>query len=273
MFPKLFQWGPLTLHTYGLLLALAFLSAISLAARLAERDKISRQRTWDLGFVVVISALLGAKLLMISTDLGRYWSEPSRLISLEFWQAGGVFYGGLLGAFIGSLLFSSRRGDIPFWKIADAAAPAIALGQTVGRLGCFAAGCDYGKPTTVAWAAIFTSEYANRHVGVPLNTPLHPTQLYEALLTLALFAALWVAHGRRRFAGQIFCFYLLFYATGRFGLEYFRGDLDRGFLFDQLLSTSQFVSLLTLAAAVPLYWHLRNRNQLSVLSRDSGKRA
>ncbi len=261
MFPKLLEWGPVTLHTYGLLLALAFLVAISLAARLAERDGIPRQRTWDLGFVIVISALLGAKLLLVLTDLGSYWAQPARLLSLEFWQAGGVFYGGLLGAFIGSLIFSCRWNEVPFWRAADAAAPAIALGQTLGRMGCFAAGCDYGTPSGVAWAVTFTSEYASRHVGVPLNTPLHPTQLYEALVTLALFALLWVAHGRRRFVGQIFCLYLFFYGTARFGLEYFRGDLDRGFVFDQLLSTSQFVSLLTLAAAVPLYLVLRSKDQ------------
>lgn len=259
MYPKLFELGPVTIHTYGLLLAVAYLTAIALAAHLAERDGIPRNRSWDLGFIIVISSILGAKLLMVLGDLESYASEPSRLISAEFWQAGGVYYGGLLGAILGSFLYLWTTGAIPFWKAADAAAPAIALGQSVGRLGCLAAGCDYGRPTDVPWAITFTSEYAHRFVGVPLGTPLHPSQIYEALATSVLLFFLIILYRRRKFEGQVFCIYLVAYGIVRFLLEFYRGDLDRGFLFEGLLSTSQFISLLVIPAGIVAYGLLRGR--------------
>lgn len=257
MFPKLFELGPVTLHTYGLLLATALLLAISVTARLGEKDGIPRQRAWDLGLVVILSAVLGAKLLLVLTDLNFYLSDLSRLVSVEFLQAGGVYYGGLIGAVFGSWLFARRHPELRFWNLADAAAPAIALGQSVGRLGCFAAGCDYGSATTLPWAVTFTSEYAHQVVGVPLGVPLHPYQLYESFASILFFGVLYWAWHKRQFIGQIFCFYLVGYGVLRFSLEFFRGDLDRGFLFGGLLSTSQFISLLIVPAAVAAYLYLR----------------
>ncbi len=260
MFPKLLELGPVTLHWYGLLLALALLAAVSVAARLAEKDGIPRSRAWDLGFVIVISAIIGAKLLMIVTDLQGYLDQPSRLLSLEFWQAGGVYYGGLMGAILGSALYIRRYPELEFWKMADAAAPAIALGQSIGRVGCFAAGCDYGLPTGFPWAVTFTSEYARRYVGVPLNVPLHPSQLYESGATFLLFLLVLKVHARRRFSGQTFFLYLFLYGALRFGLEFFRGDIDRGFVFEGTLSTSQFISLVLVPVAVYLYLTGRSRS-------------
>ena len=190
MFPKLFEIGSFPIHTYGLMLALAFLGATALLARLAERDGIPRSRAWDLGFVIIISALVGAKLLMLLTNLSYYLAQPSRLLALEFWQAGGAFFGGLIGATLAAFIFIRRDKKLSFLKVADAAAPAVALGQAIGRLGCFAAGCDYGTPAEVPWAVTFTSEYANEHVGVPLTVAVHPVQLYESFSTLGLFAVL-----------------------------------------------------------------------------------
>lgn len=260
MFPKLFEIGPLTLHTYGVLLASACLIAISLAARLAARDGVPKERSWDLGFIIIVSAIAGAKILMVLTDLNTYLlQDPSRLLSLGFWQAGGVYYGGLLGAFAGSYLYVKRQPEICFWTVADAAAPSIALGQTIGRLGCFAAGCDYGKPADLPWAVTFTSEYAHRFVGVPIDVSLHPTQLYESLGTFFLFLTLIWLHRERRFTGQVFSVYLLSYSVLRFGLEFFRGDVDRGFLPGDVISTSQFIGLLLFPCALFLYWHMRRK--------------
>jgi phosphatidylglycerol---prolipoprotein diacylglyceryl transferase len=255
MLPKLFEFGPLTLHTYGLLLVTAYLLAISLTARLAERDGIPRAYAWDLGFVVILSALLGAKFLMVLSEFDLYWREPSLLFSLQFWRAGGVFYGGLLGAVAGGVIYAWRRPEVTFWRLADAAAPAIPLGQSIGRLGCLAAGCDYGKPTDVPWAITFTNPYAHEHVGVPLNIPLHPTQIYESFATFIIFLALLALHRRRAFVGQVFLLYFLMYGVARFFLEYFRGDEDRGFVLGWF-STSQFISLLIVPVALLLYWHL-----------------
>ncbi len=257
MFPKIAELGPITLHSYGLLLATAFLLAIALTARLAEQKGVSRNRSWDLGFVIIVSAVLGAKVLMVLSDLEGFLNRPSRLISSEFWQAGGVFYGGLIGAVAGTLLYSWRSRDLEFWTMADAAAPAIALGQSIGRLGCFAAGCDYGKSTDLPWAVTFTSEYAHRFVGVPIGIPLHPSQIYESMVTFGLFLFLLWTYQRRRFTGQVFCVYLFLYGVTRFGLEFFRGDSDRGFVLNGLFSTSQFISLLIVPASIGIYLYLR----------------
>ena len=123
MFPRLLELGPITLHSYGLLLALAFLSATALLAYLGEKDGMNRTRAWDLGFVVILSALIGAKLLMVLTNWDYYTSNPQRFLSLEFWQAGGAYFGGLIGATLGSYLFIRRDSKLNFWKVADAAAP------------------------------------------------------------------------------------------------------------------------------------------------------
>lgn len=259
MFPKLVELGPITLHSYGLLLALAFLAALSATARLARKDSIPSNRIWDIGFIIVFSSIVGSKLLLLVTEPGSYLANPSRLLTLEFWQAAGVFYGGLAGALLGSALYTWRHPDLPFWRLTDSAAPAIALGQSIGRLGCFSAGCCWGQPSDLPWAITFTSEYANRNVGVPLHVPLHPSQLYESAAALLLCLGLIFVHRRRQFVGQVFFLYLLAYPILRFLLEFFRGDPDRGVVLGGLLSTSQFISLLLVPAAVIGYFYARRR--------------
>ncbi len=259
MFPKLVELGPITLHSYGLLLALAFLAALNVAARLVRKDYIPSSRVWDIGFVIVLSAIVGSKLLLLVTEPGGYLARPSRLLSLQFWQAAGVFYGGLAGAVAGSALYAWRHADFPFWRFTDSAAPAIALGQSIGRLGCFSAGCCWGQPADLPWAIAFTSEYAHRNVGVPLHVPLHPVQLYESAAALLLCLGLIFVHRRRQFVGQVFCLYLLGYAILRFIMEFYRGDLDRGVVLGGLLSTSQFISLLLVPVALVGYFYARRR--------------
>jgi len=264
MHPKLFEIGPLPIHTYGVLLATAILVALSLMAHLAESDGLSRKRAWDLGFIIILSAILGAKILLVITSWDYYMAHPSRLFSLEFLQAGGVYYGGLIGAIIGGAIYVRMVSEFTFWRIADVAAPAIPLGQAIGRLGCFSAGCDYGSPTDLPWAVTFTSEYAHQVVGVPLNVPLHPYQLYESISAFILFLLLYRFFKKRGFYGQTFCQYLIGYGVIRFFLEFFRGDVDRGFLFGDLLSTSQFISLLIVPFGILCYFYLRNDPQRRV---------
>ncbi len=258
MYPKLFELGFLTIHTYGLLLALAFLSATALTAHLAEKDGIPRTRAWDLGFVVILSALVGAKALMLLTNLEYYLSQPSRLFALEFWQAGGAFFGGLIGATLGTIWFIRRDSALHFWKVADAAAPSIALGQSIGRLGCFAAGCDYGTPSQLPWAVTFSSQYAHDYVGVPLRVALHPVQLYESAATLLLCVFLFWMSSKRSFRGQVICCYFVGYGILRFLIEFFRGDVSRGFVMGGLLSVPQVFSLLALAAGLIAYFFVRS---------------
>ena len=255
MYPRLFtipsfelfgrNVGPLTLHTYGVLLAAAFLLGLWMAARQARREGLDAARVSDLAVYVLIAGLVGAKLLLLVVEWDYYSRYPKELLSI--FQSGGVFYGGLIAAFPVAWWYL-RRHQLPGWRVADALAPGVVLGQAVGRLGCLAAGCCYGRPTDVPWAITFRDIYATRAVGTPIDIPLHPTQLYEsAAALLILVVLLWMAP-RKRFHGQVVLSYVALYAIARFVVELFRGDASRGMVFDGLLSTSQFLSLILLVA-------------------------
>jgi phosphatidylglycerol:prolipoprotein diacylglycerol transferase len=235
--------GPFTLYTYGVLLAVAFLTGLWLAGRQARKEGLPEDRVTDLAVYLLIAGLLGAKLLLLVTDWSYYSGNPRQLLSIM--QSGGVFYGGLLAALPVAWWYVRRHG-LSGWQTADALVPGVAIGQAIGRLGCLAAGCCFGRPASVPWAITFTDLQASRTVGTPLDTPLHPVQLYESLLVLAVFFALLWLGPRKRFHGQVTVAYLTLYAVARFGVEFFRGDISRGTLLDGLLSTSQFISLLVL---------------------------
>lgn len=250
MFPELFHIGSFPINTYGVLLALAFLVALIVAARLAERDHLPRERIYDLGLWMLLAALVGSKVLMLWTE-PAYRENPWQLFSLDFLRSGGVFYGGLIGAILTGYLLARRYG-LPWWKTADAFAPGIALGQSIGRLGCFSAGCCWGKPTTLPWGVRFT-ELGHEITGVPIDVPLHPTQLYESVATLALFFFLLWLHKRKRFSGQVILFYAVLYGLIRFLIEFVRDD-PRGDIAGLTsltgLSTSQLISLIVGIAAL-----------------------
>jgi phosphatidylglycerol:prolipoprotein diacylglycerol transferase len=257
MYPKIFDFGPITIHTYGLLLALAFIVGIWLASRNARKAGINPDQIWNMGLIVIFAALVGAKLLLFLSDYSYYMQNPREIFSLSTLRSGGVYYGGLLLALAASALYL-RKAKLPAWLVADVAAPGIALGQAIGRLGCLSAGCCYGKPTNLPWAITFTNQYAYDNVGVPLNVPLHPTQIYESVATFLLFLYLSWRLARRHFKGQIVLEYLAIYAAVRFIIEFFRDD-ERGFVLNGLLSTSQLIGLLTFFASTAVYFYLRQR--------------
>jgi phosphatidylglycerol---prolipoprotein diacylglyceryl transferase len=243
MHPRLLELGPITLYTYGVLLAAAFLLGLALATVRARKRGLDADRMVDLGVYVIVSALVGGKLLLVLTDARTYWNNPSEIFSLA--RAGGVFYGGLILAVLVSIWYM-RRHRLPLWTTSDMFAPGIALGHVVGRLGCLMAGCCYGRPTTLPWGITFTDPFAASYVGTPLGVALHPTQLYEAGAELLILAVLLLTERKgRAFAGRTFWGYILLYGLSRFIIEFFRGD-DRGMIFG--LSTSQFIS----AVLVPL---------------------
>src|SRR3989441_5234825 len=153
MYPELFSIGPVTVYTYGVLLAASYLLGLQFAIARARRWKLDTNRVLDLGIYIIIAALVGAKLLLVITDFDQFRASPAELFSLA--RSGGVFYGGVLSAAAGALLYIHRPG-LPLWATCDAFWPRIALGHVTGRLGCFSAGCCYGKPTNVPWAEIFT---------------------------------------------------------------------------------------------------------------------
>jgi phosphatidylglycerol:prolipoprotein diacylglycerol transferase len=244
MYPEIFRIGNFPINTYGVLLALAFLSALLIAAHLASRDGLPRERVYDLGLWMLLAAIVGSKFLMLFTE-PEYREDPARLISLDFLRSGGVFYGGFIAATLAGY-FLIRRYKLPWWKTADAFAPGIALGNAIGRQGCFAAGCCWGKPTSMPWGVEFT-EAGNRVTGVPLGVHLHPTQLYESFGALLVFFFLIWLHRRKRFSGQVILFYAVLYGVMRFTIEFFRDD-PRGDILGLTtltgLSTSQMLSII-----------------------------
>lgn len=271
MFPELFRIGNFPVNTYGVLLAIGMLLALFAAARLAARDGLPRERIYDLGLWTLIGGLVGSKILMIFTE------ENVQVFSLDFLRSGGVYYGGFLGGFF-ALALLIRWYKLPFWKVADAFAPGVALGQAIGRQGCFAAGCCWGKPTDSAVGVHFT-EHAHEFTGVPIygadggDLYLHPTQLYESITMLVVFGILVLIHRRKRFDGQVLIAYGIIYGIVRFAIEFLRDD-PRGNLFGLTaltgLSTSQIISLVVAAVAVVfMIWRLQNAGKKEAVEQTS----
>src|SRR5215471_16277923 len=247
MHPVLLPTPFFTLYTFGVLLAAAYLAALGWLQRGARRVGLDPEPLTSLGIWAIVGALIGAKALLVLRSAGDYMARPSELWSLSLLTSAGDFYGGFLGALVASAIFFRKHPGVPVWRAADLCAPAIALGQAIGRIGCFMAGDDYGRPTNVPWAVTFNDPDAERIGGAPLGVPLHPVQLYESAVCLVLFGFLvWLSRRPHR-DGDIIVSYTLIYAIARFGLEYFRGDADRGFVFQGMLSTSQFIGIIMFA--------------------------
>ncbi len=251
MYPEIFRIGTFPITTYGIFLAIGMLMALYVASRLAARDGLPRERIYDLGLWTLIGGLLGSKALMFLVE------DNVQIFSLDFLRSGGVYYGGLIGGFL-TVAILIRFYKLPFWKVADALAPGLALGQAFGRQGCFAAGCCWGKPTDLWWGVHFT-EAGHEYTGVPMYGPdgsdlfLHPTQLIESFTMLAVFGLLIWLHKRKKFDGQVLIAYGIIYSIFRFSIEFIRDD-PRGDLFGLTtmtgLSTSQLVSLVVAATAI-----------------------
>jgi phosphatidylglycerol---prolipoprotein diacylglyceryl transferase len=259
MYPELFRIGNFPINTYGVFLALAFLCAILITVKLGVRDGLPREKIYDLCLWMLLSSLIGSKILMFFTE-PEYRDHPLQLLSLDFLRSGGVFYGGLLGAILAGY-FLMRRYKLPWWKTADACAPGIAIGNFFGRQGCFAAGCCWGKPTTLPWGVKFT-ELGHEITGVPTDAYLHPTQLYESFAMLIVFFFLLWLYKHKRFSGQVILSYVLLYSVIRFGIEFLRDD-PRGDLFGLTtltgLSTSQIISIIVGTGALVLMLVRRRR--------------
>lgn len=251
MYPELFRIGTFPITTYGIFLAVGMLLALIVAARLAARDGLPRERIYDLGLWALVGGLVGSKLLMILV-------EPDvQIFTLDFLRSGGVYYGGLIGGFLAVAILVPLY-KLPFWKVADAFVPGLALGQAFGRQGCFSAGCCWGKPTTLPWGVHFT-ELGHEYTGVPIVGPngselyLHPTQLYESFIMFAVFVGLVYLHRKKKFDGQVLIAYGIIYSIVRFSIEFIRDD-PRGDLWGLTtltgLSTSQMVSLIVAVASI-----------------------
>lgn len=256
MHPQLFEIGHLTVYSYGVLMGLGTLLAIVWPVRMAAKEGIPSAKVEGLALVIVLSAVVGSKLLTALDYPGFYSGDWSPLWR-QVLNRGGVFYGGLLLA-LGTSALYFWLADLPGWKIADCVAPGLALAQGMARIGCFLAGCCWGTPTSMPFGVTFTSEQAHQITGVPLHVRLHPTQLYEAsLVLLAIPVLLWLRK-HKSFDGQVVLIYVLYYAIVRFFLEFFRGD-PRGYYFNDALSTSQLISLVIIPIAAFLLVRLRTQ--------------
>jgi len=258
MFPRLIQIGSFYIPTYGVILAIAYLVGIFMLRRKARDEGLPEQKIFDFSLYILAAAILGAKLLLVIVEWRHYVENPRSLV--EVLRSGGVFYGGLIAATAVGIWYM-RKHRLPAWKIADMGAPSIALGEAIGRWGCFAAGCCYGKPTDSPLGVTFTDPFANEAVGTPLNVALHPTQIYLSANALLIFFVLQWAYRRKTFDGEVFWLYVLLYAITRGVLETFRGDSVRGFLIPGVISTSQFIGLVAAAAAVGMLVYLSRRRR------------
>lgn len=244
MHPILFEVFGFPVYTYGVLLAAAYLLGLQFALMRARTRGLDPNRVMDLGIWIIISALAGAKLLLLVVDFDTY-RHPAEFLTLM--RSGGVFYGGLIAAVVVALWYL-RHHRMPMWTVTDVFAPGIALGHVIGRLGCLFAGCCFGRPASVPWAVTFRNEYAAQNVGTPLNIPLHPTQLYEAAAELFILGILLATERKGRpYPGRTFWLYMLFYGVSRFIIEFYRGD-SRGMV--GTFSTSQFVSIVLVPLAI-----------------------
>lgn len=239
MFPVLFKLGPFTIHTYGLFVALGFLLGIGLAVRTAPRFGLNPRTIQDLAFYIVVAGLVGSRLWFVGIAWEHFRERPLDVFKL--WQGGLVFYGGLILAILVAVAYMGIK-KLPMFLIGDILAPGLALGQAVGRVGCLAAGCCYGAATDLPWAIRFT----NDQCLAPLNTPLHPTQLYASLGLLVIFAILLFLQRRPHPPGMIFWTYGLLHGLFRPVLETLRGDFRGPAVLGPLTSTQ--IASLSLAA-------------------------
>jgi len=226
MHPILFNIGSFPVGTYGLLLTLGFFAGMMLARRLGQRDGLSPESISDLAVSVLLGGILGSKLLMILVDM-IHGESLSQVFDLGTLRAGGAIHGGII---LGTIAFfwRVRKLKLPLASTMDALAPGAALGQAIGRWGCYFAGCCYGSECHVPWSVTFTSSDAAQLSGTPLGLPLHPVQLYTSFSNFLILALLLWTGRKRRFQGQVVAMYFMLEGLGRIIVETWRGDLDRG---------------------------------------------
>jgi phosphatidylglycerol:prolipoprotein diacylglycerol transferase len=241
--------------------ALAFLAALFWVRRESRIRGLEAGKALDLSFYIILSAILGSRLFhVLISERARFFDNP--LMFFRIWEGGLVFYGGLIACLLVSVWYF-RRHKLPFWTYADVFSPAISLGHAIGRLGCFMAGCCYGKPlASKTWYSVTFPE--RLHSFAPVGIPLYPTQLMESAGEFLIFGLLLLVRSKKKFEGQLLGTYLLAYAVLRFFVEYFRGDVVRGFVIEPWLSTSQLISIIIFIVGLSIYviqWHKNKHSE------------
>ena len=242
MYPILFQAGSLTIYTYGVLAAVGFLLGLWYAYHRASRVGLDPNRVWNLGIYGILIALGTSKIWLILSDWDYFSANPRQIFSIATFQSAGMFYGGILGGLLWVILYTHFQ-KMSFLAVLDLVAAPVALGHGIGRLGCFAAGCCYGRPTHLPWGITFSNPVAEKISGTPLDVSLHPTQLYESAAEFLNFGLLVWLSAKRRLTGQIIGAYFILYGLERGTIEFFRGDPGRTLMFHDRLSLMQVVSV------------------------------
>lgn len=256
MHPILFEVGSITVYTYGFCIAVGALLGFTYMYWQGKKQYgITFDQSNNLFIFLVLAGVIGGKLFMIFEDPALYLSNPKKL----FTGSGFVFYGSLLTA-VPIMLWYFKKIKVPVLGMLDVMAAVTCIVHGFGRIGCFMAGCCYGLPTDSFLSVIFTSPVCQAE---PLHTPLHPTQLYEATFIFTILIVLLILKSKKQFDGQLFLIYLMVYAIGRGILELFRGDMERGFLIENILSNSQFISLLVFSVALYFYLRLKPKSKTS----------
>lgn len=253
MHPILIQIGPLTIHTYGALLALGAGLGLLLLGRLAVRSGLDPERVSNLALWTLLSGLAGARLAFVLIEPQSFLAAPWRVLAL--WDGGLVFYGGVALALpVG--LWLARRWGLKSLPLLDCFAPPLALAQFFGRLGCFSAGCCYGLPFNGPWCVIFDDP----NTLAPRGVALHPTELYSAGALLVIFILLMLLWPRRRYAGRVFFTYGMLHGAARLIIEQFRGDWRGQPILGDVTPTALFALGLTLVcAAMLVYLSLKHK--------------
>ena len=264
MLPHLLQIGSFTLPTYGVLVAIAFLTALWIAARFARERGLNSEKIVNLGVYCALAGMAGAKLLMIVLD-PDFRSNPAEIFTLATMQSAGIFYGGFIAALVFAYFYMKSQG-LPWLSTSDIFAPGVAIGHGIGRLGCLAAGCCWGKPAELPWSITFLNPEA-RSTGVPIGIPLHPTQLYEAFAEAIIFVILYFRLQRPHRDGQVIGLYLLLYGLVRLTVEFFR-EHDSSNPFGGPLVLEQWISVIL--AICGIFLILRRSQPLDRMSNSLG---
>ncbi len=254
MHPILFSFDSISIHTYGVMIALGAMSAYFYISTIAKKELgIETDVLLALARIVIISAFVGGKLFYYFEKPEFYFSPPSNM--LVNFRTGFVFYGSLLFA-IPAIIWFYRKHKLPVMPMLDIVAIGGVILHAFGRMGCFFAGCCYGAETD---GSIFI-QFTNEASVAPTDVHLHPTQLYSVFMLLSILAFLLMFKRHKRFEGQLFFIYIMLYAFGRGIIEIFRGDVRRGYIIENILSHSQLISLLLIALMGFIYMRLLKKN-------------
>jgi phosphatidylglycerol:prolipoprotein diacylglycerol transferase len=254
MHPKLLEFGDFFLPAYGFFVALGFLAGMLVTQRLAKRRGLDPELVVGSALYTALVGLAGAKLALILQDFSYYSRNLGELFTLNMLQSAGIFYGGVIAG-LAFFVWFMRKHQVSFAKAADCLAPGLAVGHAFGRLGCFFGGCCFGESCTRPWAVTYTNADVRQFSNVPLNVPLHPTQIYESVTEFAIFFLLLAVFDKLRTPGRILGLFLVLSSIGRFTVEFFRAH-DVANPAGTALSTAQWTALALIALGA---WFLKRK--------------